>query len=595
MTESSLPQHIAQQLKAQGISLAPNTRLLVGYSGGMDSTALLDALGDLQKKYGFQLTAAYYNHHWRPSPPRELPILHKTTEALGIPLVIIEADRSLAKTETVAREHRYRQLTQLAADLNAHALLSAHHADDQVETVLFRILRGTGTDGLSGIQKRLVLEYETGDSVPILRPLLDIPKEVIRQYSKARALDYFEDPGNQNTRHQRNLIRQKILPLLQEHFPQVKNSLYKIGLLAEGDSQILDAATDKLWETVYHSDEKGYYLDSLIFNQLDLPYQRRILKRYFTTAQVYFDFQTIENTLAFIRGDHRNDLSVGLRSLASSDAQHTANHPDETMFLSLYKNRLRLLNLPKTAFQSKTASGDSPTNTTPTPPILIPIPGLGWSPDLKVALEITEIPEGNKIKLSKAPVLKASALLDPNLAYVDLNLFIDNPQRPQAPEPLTLRTRQPGDKFHPMGMTTPMRLKKFLINKGIPRFERDSLPLLAAGQHILWIPGIGLSEYVKVSGKPTHRLQLTHSEVMPEPTVAELPALETDPTEPEPPVILSPALLNNDDRYHFSSDDNSAADTSEDDEIPHRLSETFFDSEQEAPTDVQDPHPTEPA
>ncbi|MEB3286947.1 MAG: tRNA lysidine(34) synthetase TilS [Vampirovibrionales bacterium] len=537
MLAASLPHRVYTSLKDLGLQLLPSyepshhqmgaaipkTKILVAYSGGMDSTMLLDSLAQLRAQFHLELYAAFYNHQWRPGAPKELPILHKTTEALQIPLIIIEADRTLAKTETVARAHRYHGLTRLAKDLGAHAIVTAHHADDQIETVLFRILRGTGLDGLVGIQRDIAYELPVDDATPavagnspesavhVLRPLLGVAKADIIEYVSERQLRYFDDPSNDNTKIQRNLIRKKILPELQQHFPQVKNALYKIALLAEGDHEIIEKSLDDLWKSLYLSDEKGYYLNATLFNQIELPYQRRVLKRFFERHQVEVDFQVIEDALLFIRGEHRKDLSIGLKSIAHhKDAiQQGEKKIAEHYFLSLYKNRLRVLHMPSSALASLQDKQRDMVSAT------VPIPGTATSETLGVTIDISEIAEESKAKLSKPAVLKASALLDPNVAYVDLSLFIDGPDKPEAPKPLELRTRRIGDKFYPMGMSAPMRLKKYLINKGIPRFERDSLPLLASGDHVLWIPGHALSDYVKVSGKPTHRIQLEYAKARP--------------------------------------------------------------------------------
>src|SRR5688572_19290182 len=149
---------VMENLQAEGLlQAAPRTNLVLVYSGGVVSTALLFFLNDLKQKLPLDLIAAYFIHVWRDIPPKDLQMVHQNCIQANTPLVIIQADLNTPKTESAARQARYRQLTHLAHDLHANAVLTAHHADDQIETLLFRILRGTGIDGLSGIQKRLVL------------------------------------------------------------------------------------------------------------------------------------------------------------------------------------------------------------------------------------------------------------------------------------------------------------------------------------------------------------------------------------------------------------------------------------------------------
>lgn len=488
--------------------------------------ALLDALCQLKQNHPLEITAAYYNHQWRKGAPRELPVLHKLAERHRVPLVILGSNLALPKTETAARDYRYTQLCQLASDLQANAVVTAHHADDQTETLLFRLLRGTGIDGLTGIQRRLLLQ---GQMVPILRPLLDIPKARIMAYLRERDLPYFEDPTNAEMHRQRNLIRQKILPMLEADFPNVRQALNRLSDLAEADSGIIQNEVDALWIHLYRSDEKGYYLDSQAFNQLTIPLQRRLVKRFLLHYHLPISYQSIDDTLAFLQGRHRHNLSSGLMSL---DTDPVANQP---RYLSLYKNKFRLITPP----QKKEI-----------PPLEVNLPGVTWSEPLQAAIHVYEVLEQNKAKLSRAAVLKASNLLDPLTAYVELAAFLPKPgddiryygEPYTEPTRLVFRTRQPGDRFHPLGMATSMKLKRFLINKGISRFERDQLPMLAYGNEILWIPGIALSHKIRVHKAPTHRLQLEYCCEAPEPIPD---VIEEEPIEPTLPPPPSDVLANN--------------------------------------------------
>ncbi len=465
---------IINNLKTEGL-LQQKTHVVLGYSGGIDSTALLFLLSKLRESHPLEVTAVYYDHHWRGSPPAELPLIHQNCLRCQVPLVMIEADRTLPKTETIAREHRYRELTRLASDLGAQAVLTAHHADDQVETILFRVLRGTGLDGLVGIQKRLILEEPFGEPIPILRPLLNISRDALTAYIQESGIPFFEDPSNQSLKHQRNLIRHHILPTLEQHFPQVKNTLFKMGLVAESDLEILEEAITPIWDKVYQHDPQGAYLDAVVFSQLALPYQRRILKRFLQKNRLSIDFQTIEDTLTFIHGETRHNLDSALKSLES---------PKEgfSQFLSLYKNKIRVV---ETATQRPVLE--------PTPLSLEALPETGVVdiPAFQASLTLSEVADGTAIKPSQLLLAPESLAM-----YLNLEAFKD--------KPLEIRNRRPGDKFHPVGLPGAMRLKKYLMNRGVPRFERDKIPLLVSGQDVLWAIGLGLSQ--QVQGTPTHHL-----------------------------------------------------------------------------------------
>ncbi|HEY9745889.1 MAG TPA: tRNA lysidine(34) synthetase TilS, partial [Oculatellaceae cyanobacterium] len=226
---------------------------------------------------------------------------------------------------------------------------------------------------------------------------------------------------------------------------------------------------------VFRQDRRGPYLDAVRFNQLDVAYQRRILKRFLTLHYIFADFQTIEDILDFIQGNGRGNLTTSLKSMPKGN-------DGKDRFLSLYKDQLRLIEGPR----------PSPTKES----IPVSIPGILPLPALQRTFKALAWQAPEKVKIS--PIRPH----DSQQVFVDLSAFAD--------KPLEIRTRRPGDKFHPMGMDTPVRLKKFLINRGVPRFERDQLLLLAYGQEVLWIPGLGISKKIMVQPNqpPTHLLKL---------------------------------------------------------------------------------------
>jgi tRNA(Ile)-lysidine synthase len=494
---------VIENLEAEGLlKAAPRTHLVLGYSGGADSTALLFLLNDIKQKLPLDVTAAYFNHRWRDNPPEELPLVHQNCLKANTPLVIIQADLTIPKTESAARQARYKQLTRLANDLRADAVVTAHHADDQIETLLFRILRGTGIDGLAGIQKRLILDKAFGSPIPILRPFLDIARRTIREYLQEHNLNYFEDPTNLDIHRQRNNIRHNILPVLENAYPQVKNSLFRLSLVADGDLQIIEDAIQGIWQSVYGEDKEGPHLDAVRFNQLGLPYQRRVLKQFLTRQDIHPDFHTIEDILLFIRGEGRKKMDASLKSLIKTE-------DGKTRFLSLYKSKLRLIAEPE---QQATAAAAVP----------VSIPGPAPLPELDVSLFALPWHEPEKVSIS--PIRPN----DSQQVYVDLSAFVD--------KPLEFRTRRPGDKFQPIGMDVPMRFKKFLINRGVPRFERNRTPVLAHGNQVLWAPGLGISKQLQIKDKatPTHLLKLLAGINHPTPPPPPKPEPEPEPRRMKP-------------------------------------------------------------
>lgn len=476
---------VIENLEAESLlQNAPRTHLALAYSGGADSTALLFLLNEIKARYPLDVTAIYFNHGWRDTPPAELPLVHRNCLKCKVPLVIVQADKRLAKTESVARQARYRQLTAVAQDLRANALLTAHHADDQIETLLFRVLRGTGLDGLGGIHRRLVLDGDHGSPVPILRPLIDIARKRLKEYVETNTLEFFHDPTNDDVKIQRNNIRHNLLPALEASFPQVKNALFRLSLVAEGDLRIIDDAVEGIWERLYREDATGPSLEALAFTQLGDAYQRRILKRFLSRQGIHSDFEGLEDLLLFVRGEGRRNLDASLKSLIKDDR-------GKTRFLALYKGYLRVIEAAETA-----------------PAVVcvpVTLPGHVQVPELSRTFTASIWREPAKVQMS--PIRPH----DSQQVYVDLSAYLEKePGTENLAKPLELRTRRPGDKFQPMGLDVPLRLKKFLINRGVPRFDRDRLLVLACGNMVLWVPGLGINQALRVpkKGVPTHLLQL---------------------------------------------------------------------------------------
>jgi tRNA(Ile)-lysidine synthase len=429
------------------LSVSQPQHWVVAVSGGLDSTVLLHRLSQVQ---GLRLTAAYVDHGWR-RPPEEVPALLQQCRQWGIPLVVLQNPAHLPKTETAARTARYEKLTGLVSYLGADALATAHHADDQVETLLFRLFRGTGLEGLRGIQPEGHLH-----GVRVVRPLLSDTRQDLLEYAQTHQLTFFEDPSNADTQHHRNFIRQDVLPLLQSRFPQVTHSLMRLSELAEGDWHIIENALNPLWEQCHTAG----VLNTQRLLQLDEPYQRRLIKRYLESLGIETDYDRVARVL--------NQVQQAIPMVSI----------DDTRFLFYYRNQLHLQSLPpKTPEESADVVRFGETR----------LPGLNLT-----------------LQMGPYPADRVFDPENPNdnpfEVALDLSAFRELP--------LTLRTRRPGDRIHALGMDTPMHLKNYLINKHIPRFERDRIPLLVCGRNVLWAIGVGISDNAKVTQHPTHLISV---------------------------------------------------------------------------------------
>ena len=238
------PEDLIQRLKALGGSQAPS-RYVVAYSGGLDSTVLLHALSQAGERVGAPVVALHVNHALHPEAPHWERHCRDFAERLGVEFVERRIDIPPADPrgpEAAARERRYAAIAAFAEP--GDPVLTAHHEDDQAETLLLNLMRGSGAAGLAGIGGVKPL----GKGL-LLRPLLDVPRRQIEAYAAEHALEWCEDPSNVDSRFDRNYLRREILPAFRRRWPAVSARLaHSAGLLAEanelqGELAALDLAT----------------------------------------------------------------------------------------------------------------------------------------------------------------------------------------------------------------------------------------------------------------------------------------------------------------------------------------------------------------
>ncbi len=218
----------------------PTAKLVVGFSGGLDSTVLLHALAALPEARACGLRAIHIHHGLHANADEWTAHCERVCTGFGVPLRVIRVhvDRESGHgPEGAARAARLAAFRQALAD--EEVLTLAHHRDDQAETVLLRLLRGAGGDGLAGMRRRSRL-----GSLHLWRPLLDLPRAALRDYADAHSLSWIDDPSNADDRYDRNFIRERVLPLIEQRWQQAKRNLARSAALLTEQSQLLRVATE---------------------------------------------------------------------------------------------------------------------------------------------------------------------------------------------------------------------------------------------------------------------------------------------------------------------------------------------------------------
>lgn len=259
--------------------LNAKNNIIVAFSGGYDSMCLLDILMKLQPDYGFNLIAIHLNHNWR---GEESDLEEKVCETFckSINFYSEKLSKDVPHTETAAREARYEFFEKCAKKFNSNIILTAHNANDNAETVYYRIIKGTGITGLEGIQENRGIFY---------RPLIKCYRSEIENYCKENGLKPNNDGSNTDTKYARNKIRYEIFPKLKEFNPNIEKSLNDLSESAKCANKIINAHIKSLEK--YSPKE---------FILLDETYQNAVVHRFFRELGLDYDKKVILKIVEFL-------------------------------------------------------------------------------------------------------------------------------------------------------------------------------------------------------------------------------------------------------------------------------------------------------
>ncbi|HSM57144.1 MAG TPA: tRNA lysidine(34) synthetase TilS [Candidatus Sulfomarinibacteraceae bacterium] len=461
----------------------PVDRLVVGVSGGPDSLALLHALA----VGGFhpieRLTVGHLNHGLRESATDEARFVARTANDWGVQCEIREVDvEALAEAEGRSLEEagrlaRYRFLADLAHKAGAAAVLVGHTADDQVETVLMHLVRGTGLNGLRGMLP--VSAVPDAPDVRLLRPLLTTSRDEIEAYCEAHDLRPVLDATNEELTFFRNRLRHHLLPLLCEYNPQIKERVLNMAEVIRADVALLQQLQSEAWQDVLVGQGDDWLeLDLGAWRRLPLGLRRR----------------TLRHAVWQLRASLR-DISFRPVELARQVAEEGAVGAQATLpgalTLTVEYDALRI-------------AGRDVTAPTTAPQLLELEPQPLAAPgELELAngwrLEVWNAPAGADVELKQQS--------SPWRAVVDAD----------AAGALYVRGRRAGERFQPFGMEgRSARIADVMINEKIPAAHRDRWPIVANDRHLLWLVGYRIDERVRVTPETRHVLVMRCTRRAPE-------------------------------------------------------------------------------
>lgn len=276
-----MPEHALNRFLARQMPASPEVKQLVlGFSGGLDSTVLLHALVKVAPAFSLPVLAVHVHHGLSPNADTWADHVQGLCAGLGVPLEThrVQVVRA-ASLEAAAREARQ---AAFATSLKVgDALLLAQHQDDQAETVLFRLLRGAGVTGLGAMHAVSVFARAGAVSVPQWRPLLGLSRAALEQYAAANALRWVEDESNQDTRYARNFLRQEIFPRLKMQWPAVAQTLAATARRLQEADTLLDELAMEMAQTCIDEKQRLRIPAWAALN----PARQRLLLRYWLRQQ----------------------------------------------------------------------------------------------------------------------------------------------------------------------------------------------------------------------------------------------------------------------------------------------------------------------
>lgn len=429
--------------------------VVVALSGGADSCALLSVLADLAPSYALKLTIAHFNHGVRgEDADADEAFCRDMAQKYGFVFVAEKMRRASVpkgmSPEDYFRRERYCFLDRVAQDYRADKIALGHHQNDQAETVLLNMLRGSGLDGLKGF-----LPVRDGKYI---RPLMEISKQEIQCFLKAKDLKYREDLSNQCGEFVRNGIRLELIPFLKEKFnPQIEQCLSRMAEIVREDDECLNRIVGPILASPdIRREESGVSFSADFFARLQPGIRMRLLK------------SILEDLAPRGHGFSYAHIQAAAGLIMTKSTGKSVCLP----FHLHIEKQYDLIFIGKTAVHSP-----------PDYKYQLSIPG---------TLDLSE----RKIRLS----LRRSSVDEVDLAFPN-RIYMD---ADRLKEPLWVRNRRPGDWFEPLGTHGRQKIKKLFIDRKIPVNQRESLALLADQVSVIWIENMHLNERVKISPETKH-------------------------------------------------------------------------------------------
>jgi tRNA(Ile)-lysidine synthase len=434
--------------------IEPGHRVICAVSGGPDSMCLLDSLHVLSSEMGFSLYVAHLHHHMRgEQADKDAQLVVDFATSRDIPVEVGHAEVfKLADTlkvgvEEAGRIARYDFFFRLMKQIGAHRIALGHNMNDQAETVIMRLVRGAGTQGLAGIPPV---------NGPVIRPVIQVPRALIEEYCRQRNLPVITDVYNLDLKYTRNLVRYKIIPGLADMLnPSLIETLAKTAKVLRWDADFLEEQAEAAFLNASMKEGRVTLVSEESLQVLPKAIGSRVLEKAWQECTGETDSLEMSHILRLLEG------SEDTLSLPGKVTAHRYQG-----YISFY----------------------------PPPPedvdIKIQVPGQTFVPQLGLCVKTRILKNpGGEDRRSRFTQQKSFFMLELK-AWADYN---------KCEGEIRLRTRRTGDRIAPLGMQgNEKTVKDLLISMRVPRYYRSFVPIFVSGDKLVWVGGFRLSEQFKV-------------------------------------------------------------------------------------------------
>ena len=455
-----LPAEALSSLRLPGAVSAGDV-LGVGVSGGPDSVALLDALVTVRSQLGIDLRVVHFNHGLRgEEADADAEWVRSLAESYGLPVAIGRDEGAVqgqltGRSEAAARTARYRYFARAMSDLGLVAIATGHTADDQAETVLLRLVRGTGSQGLAAMRPVTSRAVRTDDGrlarLRVLRPLLGVRRPEVLSYLAARQLDYRVDRTNASPAYTRNRVRAELLPWLQAENPRIVEGLCRLAGLAADDYDYLQATAEASLTGLARRGSGRVECDLPGWQALPRALRRAGLRQLY--LWLVGDTQDLEQV-------HVEDA---LRLLDQGRAGSALDWPGGTRVI--------------VGYGSFAVATRIPTSTTRLESTPLPVPGS------------VGLPAGRRLEACVRPGRCAWSRNARDHADLSEGSVVGG---------LRVRSRRAGDRLVPLGLSGSKKVQDVLSDAKVPRSERDAVPVVEDDAGIVWVAGVTLADRCRV-------------------------------------------------------------------------------------------------